>query len=246
MASAWDKTSGCTRFQQTVATIINDPARRVVWLYGHEHRLSMYDDMIDIPLPNGVCNVPIRAYHRCVGNGGFPCPVTILPASARRTGLLYYDDRVYQVSVDEDVSVPIAFNGFTRLTLSADCLTIGYFTISTEAVADQRDGQTQMKLSSAAPTLLLREQYKVKKGNVEREEAARSLDEHLTRVVHVQPLKTLPNTPSDDVVVLELKEAVASAKSAPKDEKGFRTLPLLIHTTDSVVMKGLPEHVKLW
>ena len=185
VASAWDKTSGKTRFQQTVVDCIANAERRIIWLYGHEHRLSMYDgEQADVPLKSG--RLQLRSYHRCVGNSGFPCEVSILPTEARRFSLRSYDDRLYSVEVDGLCSVPIAFNGFTSLTIrpgpsgttGQSQLSIDYYTIRLQG----------NELTSDRPTWLYSETFGQRGGSVTRMDGQKNPNlgaNGLTMVVHV-------------------------------------------------------------
>ena len=216
VASSWEKSSGQTRFQQSVVGCINNPQRRVVWLYGHEHRLAMYDGDMDA-IPNGSGALPLRAYHRCVGNSGFPCEVTILPTCARRFGLQAYDDRVYQVEVDELASLPIAFNGFTHITIrpphGADADGGGSAVLVIEYSTIRLQGDD---LTSEQPTRLYSETFEVREGSVNKRPGQE--DERLagmTRVVHVQS-QPLPATSSlEAVITLQLSASQSNGKEEP-------------------------------
>ena len=87
--------------------------QEVIWLWGHEHRLAIYD----LFSPDG----NIRCYGRCMGNGGMP-----VETSRPRPGqapLTFYDSRT-----DYDIgnNVCVGWNGFVNLTLEGPRLNLEY------------------------------------------------------------------------------------------------------------------------
>jgi hypothetical protein len=89
-------------------------SRPVLWFWGHEHRLGVYEES---SLPDG-----IRAFGRCIGHGGMP--VDLSPPTPRHPEhrLEFVDDRVYP----NDENLKIGFNGFARLTLRGSRLAVDY------------------------------------------------------------------------------------------------------------------------
>jgi len=101
-----------------IASVI-PPYKKVLWLWGHEHRLSFYN------LTSGYGLSNLTAYGRCVGFGGFPVTRSDIPSNAAQYDLFAYDNRVY--TTDEGIlPIPIGFNGFTRLNFSSNTLNIEY------------------------------------------------------------------------------------------------------------------------
>ncbi len=110
-----------------IASLI-DPSRRIIWLMGHEHRLSIYGANA---LKNGA-----KAYSRCIGNGGMPVELNgedgglITPKDADNPGnpvnrnLTLYDQRQREVV---NGTVPLGHNGYEILILDDANLTISYF-----------------------------------------------------------------------------------------------------------------------
>lgn len=94
------------------------PGRSVLWFWGHEHRLALYELGADP-------TVPIKAYGRCVGVGGFPTSLAATPPNARSAGLEAYDDRVF-ATVDGLLKIPVGYNGWTELLLDGPTLTVEY------------------------------------------------------------------------------------------------------------------------
>jgi len=95
------------------------PNRKVLWLWGHEHRVSFYN----LTTGHGLTNLP--AFGRCVGFSGFPVTRSDIPANAAQFGLFAYDNRVYEVDYGI-LPIPIGYNGFTRLNFSSNSLSIEY------------------------------------------------------------------------------------------------------------------------
>jgi len=88
------------------------PNQELVWIWGHEHRLAIYDKY---KMSGG-----ITAYGRCLGHGGMPVELT--PPVHQEVPLLYYDQRPYKLLDRTQVGV----NGFVNLSLSGPVLTLDY------------------------------------------------------------------------------------------------------------------------
>jgi len=85
----------------------------VVWIWGHEHRLAIYD----VFSPDG----SIRCYGRCLGNGGMP--VETGPPTIGRAPLAFYDPRADYPLGD---NMTAGWNGFLNLTLDGPTMTLDY------------------------------------------------------------------------------------------------------------------------
>ena len=208
VTSAFEKSSYTTRFQQQVIDCIGNRQRRVVWLYGHEHRLSLYDGEQQTVALKDNAELQLRAYHRCCGNSGFPCEVAPLPAEVRRTHLEYYDDRVYLVEVEGLLSVPLGFNGFVSMIIQdSGQLTLNYATVRLDDSSN---------LTSLDPNTLFSETFTVNSaGSVNRVEAALNSDlnhDGLTLVVHVP--KRTQSVPSGSCSAVTTTLCSASAPPA--------------------------------
>jgi hypothetical protein len=94
----------------------------VLWFWGHEHRLAIYDES---DIAGG-----IRAFGRCIGHGGMP--VDLPPATAKHPQytVASVDKRHYY----NDENLKIGFNGFARLSLQGDCLTVQYVDVKGEVI----------------------------------------------------------------------------------------------------------------
>ena len=88
-------------------------SRPVLWLWGHEHRLAIYDEAAT---PGGV-----TAFGRCIGHGGMP--VDLPPAEPLHDYTVeFVDERVYP----NDENLKVGFNGFAQMTLRENELTLDY------------------------------------------------------------------------------------------------------------------------
>jgi len=101
------------------------PGRKVLWLWGHEHRFSLYG-------LHGVDGVGLNVYGRCVGVGGFPVQLSPVPEKARDFNLELYDDRTYDVA-HGIWNAPMGFNGFSVLNVSGNALSISYRSLLLDA-----------------------------------------------------------------------------------------------------------------
>jgi len=90
--------------------------RIVLWMWGHEHRFAGYG-------PVAAGGAVIRG--RCIGHGGMPIEVAEPPQEAKRTNLVFYDDRIAN-ELSEIAREPVGFCGFAALHLDGPDLTIDY------------------------------------------------------------------------------------------------------------------------
>jgi hypothetical protein len=93
------------------------PNQDILWLWGHEHRLAVYD----LHSPDG----KIRCYGRCIGHGGMPVETAGPHPGDRhhRAPLLYRDPRTNYSIGDGDTA---GWNGFINLTLNGPTLHLDY------------------------------------------------------------------------------------------------------------------------
>ncbi|MGH9328568.1 MAG: metallophosphoesterase family protein [Terriglobia bacterium] len=97
------------------------PTQEVVWLWGHEHRMAIYDKY---RLDGG-----ITAYGRCLGHGGMPIEVGH-PPHRTKLPLQWYDLRSHNLP---DGSL-VGQNGFLNLTLDRSVLRLDYRDIENESL----------------------------------------------------------------------------------------------------------------
>lgn len=93
----------------------------VLWLWGHEHRLAVYD----LYSPDG----NIRCFGRCIGHGGMPVEVT--KPTHNDVPLRYHDARTDYPIGDGDTA---GWNGYANLTISGAHLTIDYRDITNHSL----------------------------------------------------------------------------------------------------------------
>ena len=92
--------------------------RPVLWIWGHEHRMSIYGLYGSAPC--------IKAYGRCIGHGGMP--VELVKSAPKKDKiikkpLVLFDNRKKE-TID---GVSIGYNGYTLLNFNKDKLEIEYY-----------------------------------------------------------------------------------------------------------------------
>ncbi|CAF1652907.1 unnamed protein product, partial [Adineta ricciae] len=182
--SAWNEKPN-TDFQSQIASLLPE-GRTILFLWGHEHRLSFYEKQTI----KTSSNQSLTFYGRCIGNSGFPTLAKELPKKSRETKLLFYDDRLYHFHNNLFLpDLPLGYNGYATMKfINTDqiSLIIQYKTLSLT-----NDGQ----LTHENPTLLLEEQWSVDiNGNVLLNNI-QSFNNQLTRTVHsdsIQPKTKRP------------------------------------------------------
>jgi len=102
-----------TRPARQMAEFFQD--QEFIWLWGHEHRLGIYDKF---KTPEG-----LTVYGRCIGHGGMP--IEMVQPDKSIAPLKLYDTRSHVLS---DGS-PVGQNGFVKLKLTDDKLTLIYVDI---------------------------------------------------------------------------------------------------------------------
>lgn len=102
-----------------------DSDKEVIWLWGHEHRFSMYDKYQQ-PTSNG--KKYITAHGRCIGNGSMPIEIDKTAVDSSRAStykLVLYDNRK---AATLDSGTNVGFNGYALLNLKDRDLEILYYT----------------------------------------------------------------------------------------------------------------------
>ncbi|CAF2543607.1 unnamed protein product [Rotaria sp. Silwood2] len=159
--SAWNAKPN-TDFPEQIASLLPE-GRTVLWLWGHEHRLSFYEKQsMATSIESGQS---LTFYGRCVGNSGFPTLAKELPIKSRETKLLFYDDRLYNFHDNQVLpNIPLGFNGYATMKFirpnkpDDTSLHISYKTLNLN-----RDGQ----LTYENPNILVNEEWSVdSNGNV--------------------------------------------------------------------------------
>ena len=99
--------------QLAEAGVLN--GREFVWLYGHEHRLTLYNRQ--------TIAKALTAYPRCVGHGGMP--VDLSDPAKVNGDVQFYDPRTHPIDKDHP-GTQVGFNGHLRLTFDGPELSIEY------------------------------------------------------------------------------------------------------------------------
>ncbi len=93
--------------------------QEIVWLWGHEHRLSVYNRYKG---SNG-----ITAYARCIGHGGMP--VETRDPAANDHQVEYYDGNPARRKTLDDGTV-VGLNGYVQMVIQDSALTLEYLDIN--------------------------------------------------------------------------------------------------------------------
>ena len=88
------------------------PNQEVLWIWGHEHRLAIYDKFAKDGGPT--------AYGRCLGHGGMPVEMAN-PKQHPEVPLLLFDPRSTPLD-----GTPTGINGYVMATIANDVLTLDY------------------------------------------------------------------------------------------------------------------------
>ena len=115
--SAFDEPEYTVPARQLAALI--GETRPVLWLWGHEHRFSLYEKYA---MQGG-----LTAYGRCIGHGGMPVEVNTNTRNPKRQGnarLVMVDDRIR--TGEGSAKDPLGWNGYALLHIDGPELTIEY------------------------------------------------------------------------------------------------------------------------
>jgi hypothetical protein len=91
--------------------------RPVIWYWGHEHRLAIYDKF---RVPGG-----IESYGRCIGHGGMPVERGGRP-DIQDCRWLAWDNRRYP----SDEKVNVGYNGYINLSLNGPAMHVAYYDVN--------------------------------------------------------------------------------------------------------------------
>lgn len=92
--------------------------RPVIWIWGHEHRMSVYSKYGIAPC--------LTAYGRCIGHGGMPVElVKDIPSEKiiKKKPLVLFDNRLRE-TID---GIKVGFNGYLMLNIEINNLEIEYY-----------------------------------------------------------------------------------------------------------------------
>jgi hypothetical protein len=178
-------------FPEQIASLLPE-GRTILYLWGHEHRLSFYQKQTIQPLKNS--SNKLTFYGRCVGNSGFPTLATELPVKARETKLLFYDDRLFNIQgKDAWQDMALGFNGYVTMKFvppkQPDDTSL-YLTYKSLTLNEA--GQ----LTGESPTILVNEQWSVdSNGNVVLVKL-QLVNKEMTQSVHIDDDNDDPIIPS--------------------------------------------------
>jgi Calcineurin-like phosphoesterase len=130
-----------TKPAKQIAEFVKGP---VLWFWGHEHRLAIYEEMNK---PGG-----IRTFGRCVGHGGMPVDMVPTDIPHPEYAVEFTDNRLYP----NDEGLTIGFNGFARLTFQGPVLTAQYVdlhgtVVFSESWAAERGNLNRIRYSHLEP-----------------------------------------------------------------------------------------------
>jgi hypothetical protein len=109
--TAWRK--NFYRPAEQLREILGTADRPLVWFWGHEHRLALYEKQRHAKGP--------EAYGRCIGNGGMPVELDP-PRWPDAAPIRYYDSRVRT----QIRRTSVGFNGFALLTFEGPIVQVDY------------------------------------------------------------------------------------------------------------------------
>lgn len=131
---------------EQIRELLGASERPVIWLWGHDHRLVVYNQGRNGKGP--------LAYGRCLGHGGLPVEIQ-MPDPADASKIRYYDRRVRKVLKGH----ALGYNGFALLSLSNEKLTVAYRDLEDTCVlteqwkVDMQNGQLAWEVIQVLPEL---------------------------------------------------------------------------------------------
>jgi len=127
---------------------MGDFERPIVWFWGHDHRLVIYNKDV-----NG--KGPI-AFGRCLGHGGLPVEIKLPDRAADLNKIHLYDRRV-RLELGKH---QLGYNGFVKLSLKGNTATAHYIDLEDTCVFEEEwtteNGQLDWKVIHTLPELAVR------------------------------------------------------------------------------------------
>ncbi|WP_025764871.1 metallophosphoesterase family protein [Dyadobacter tibetensis] len=111
---------------QQIKELMGDAARPLIWFWGHDHRLVIYNKTQQ---ENGP-----EVYGRCIGHGGMPVEIEWPGKEAEREKIQFYDTRVRTVVKRHR----LGYNGFVLLNLQGSQLEAQYIDLDDKLVAKEQ------------------------------------------------------------------------------------------------------------
>jgi hypothetical protein len=137
-----------TRPGSQLRELMGDFERPIVWFWGHDHRLVIYNKDV-----NGKGPV---AFGRCLGHGGLPVEIK-LPNSAADLNKIHLYDRRVRLELGKH---QLGYNGFVKLSLNGNKATAHYIDLEDTCVFEEEwtteNGQLDWKVIDTLPELAVR------------------------------------------------------------------------------------------
>ena len=99
---------------EQIQALLGDEFREIIWFWGHDHRLVVYN--------KGQHGKGPVAYGRCIGHGGLPVEIKMPDSEEEQQKIMLYDRRVRKVVRRHQ----LGYNGFAKLHLEGAKLTVEY------------------------------------------------------------------------------------------------------------------------
>lgn len=135
---------------EQIRQLLGDAERPVIWFWGHDHRMVVYNQARNGEGP--------LAYGRCIGHGGLPVEIK-LPDVGESGKIGFYDRRV-RTQLKRHL---LGYNGFVRLLLRGDLLVAEYRDLEDTCIYEETwtvnkaNGQLDWKVVNAIPGLAVGE-----------------------------------------------------------------------------------------
>jgi len=137
-----------TRPGSQLRELMGDFERPIVWFWGHDHRLVIYNKDV-----NGKGPV---AFGRCLGHGGLPVEIK-LPNSTSDLDKIHLYDRRVRLELGKH---QLGYNGFVKLSLKGNKATAHYIDLEDTCVFEEEwtteNGQLDWKVIHTLPELAVR------------------------------------------------------------------------------------------
>lgn len=128
--------------------LMGENERPVVWFWGHDHRLVIYNKDINGKGP--------MAFGRCLGHGGLPVEIKMPDSEVDLAKIHFYDRRI-RLTLGR---YQLGYNGFVRLTLRGNKAVAEYTDLEDTCVLQEEwtteNGQLDWKLVKVLPELAVR------------------------------------------------------------------------------------------
>ncbi len=137
-----------TRPGTQLKELMGDFERPIVWFWGHDHRLVVYNKDV-----NGKGPV---AYGRCLGHGGLPVEIK-MPDNETDIEKIHFYDRRIRLELGR---YKLGYNGFVKLRLDKDKAIAEYIDLEDTCVFEEewtiKNGQLDWKVLNVLPELAVR------------------------------------------------------------------------------------------